>query len=154
MFCASRIELKGLATMFFNSSTPCSEIQRWISVQLPAVVSAAKNGIDVDIRPHKTQRSNQQNRFLMAIMVALVRFYHETGYIPTGLSKYVMKPTILKEYWKGRYGLEHTKHLDTVAFGRFIDFIQLTLVEETSGEWEILQPDSAYIKSLMAEGGF
>lgn len=154
MFCVSRIELKGLATMFFNSSTPCSEIQRWISVQLPAVVSAAKNGVDVDIRPHKTQRSNQQNRFLMAIMVALVRFYHETGFLPSGLSPWAMRTDILKEYWKSRLGVVSTSKLDTSAFGRFIDGIQRILVEETSGEWEILQPDSAYIKSLMADGGF
>lgn len=150
----SRHEFKGVITMFFKSTTPYREIQNWITVQLPAVYQSSKNGIDIEIKPHRNKRSNQQNRFLMAIMVALVRFCNETGYIPAGLCHWVIQPTVLKEYWKGRYGLTTTKNIDTAAFGKFIDFIQRTLVEETAGEWEVLQPDSAYIQSLMVEGGF
>ena len=140
--------------MFFNTNTPVSEIQRWISVQLPAVYQSAKHGIDVDIKPHRNQRSNQQNRFLMAILVALIKFYHETGFIPSDCGKYNMDTDSLKQYWKRRYGIEKTSKLDTVAFGKFIDWIQLTLVEETNGFWEILQPDSAYVQALLAEGGY
>lgn len=139
--------------MFFNSNASLPQIQSWIATQYN-VLGSQKNGYDVELKPHRNKRSNQQNRFLMAIMVALVRFCHETGYIPDGLCHWVLNPIVLKEYWKGRYGLTTTKNLDTAAFGRFIDFIQRTLVEETSGEWEVLQPDSAYIQSLINEGGF
>ena len=139
--------------MFFKQDTSLSQIQAWIATQYTAL-GLPKNGYDVEIKPHRNKRSNQQNRFLMVIMVALVRFCHETGYVPAGLCHWVLDPLVLKAYWKGRYGITTTKNMESAAFGRFIDFIQRTLVEETAGEWEVLQPDSAYIQSLIAEGGF
>ncbi len=139
--------------MFFSESqfdAACA----WCGHQLASIKPLCKNGIDIEIKPHRNQRSNQQNRFLMAIMVAVVRFYHETGFMPAGLSGWAMRTDILKEYYKSRFGIGSTSKLDTAAFGRFIDSIQQSLVEESQGQWEILQPDSAYIKSLLAEGGW
>ena len=138
--------------MFFNSSASLQQIQSWVALQYVAL-GKQQNGYDIELKPHKYKRSNQQNRFLMSIMVALVKFSHETGFTPVNCGKYNIDPESLKQYWKKRYGIEHTKNLDTVAFGKFIDWIQLTLVEETNGFWEILQPDSDYIKSLMSEWG-
>ena len=46
-----------------------------------------------------------------------------------------------------------TAKLDTKAFGEFIDNIQRTLVEESGGEWEVLEPDSDYLRSLMNDMG-
>ncbi|MEE1030240.1 MAG: hypothetical protein UIC65_04420, partial [Alphaproteobacteria bacterium] len=62
--------------MFFKSTTPYREIQNWITVQLPAVYQSSKNGIDIEIKPHRNKRSNQQNRFLYAILVAIIKFHH------------------------------------------------------------------------------
>lgn len=135
--------------MFFDKDKSLQEIQGWINLQLSAVFQASKNGIDIAIVPHKQQRTNEQNRFLMAIMVALVKFYHETGFMPAGCQKWMMRTDILKEYWKARFGIEHTRNLDRNAFSEFIDGIQRELVEETGGEWEILTTDSAYLKSLI-----
>lgn len=139
--------------MFFSKDKSYKDIQNWIALQLPAVFQSAKNGIDVEIKPHKHQRSNEQNRFLMAIMVALVRFYHETGFMPSGCQSWMMRTDIQKEYWKARFGITSTAKLDTKAFSDFIDNIQRTLVEESSGEWEILETDSAYLKSLTQDTG-
>lgn len=134
--------------MFFHKDTPFKEIQNWITLQLPAVYSASKNGIDIEIKPHKHQRSNEQNRFLMVICTHIVKFYHETGYVLPGLKAWAMQPAIVKEYWKDRFGIESSKKLDTAEFTKFIDFIQQTMVEETGGEYEILTTDSQYLKSL------
>lgn len=139
--------------MYFNANTPLPNIQSWIEHQYGAI-GFCKHGYDVELKPHKQSRSNQQNRFLMAILVALVRFYHETGFMPSGLSAWAMRTDILKEYYKARFGVVSTAKLDTGAFGRFIDSIQQSLVEESKGEWEVLEPDSAYLQSLIAEGGF
>ncbi len=137
--------------MFFNSETSPADIIIWVKNQIAYALPVSKNGLDIEIKPHKQKRSNEQNRFLMAIMVALVRFYHETGFVPSGCERWMMRTDILKEYWKARYGVEFTHKLDTGEFTKFIDYIQLTLVEETHGEWEILQTDSAYLKSLLQE---
>lgn len=134
--------------MYFNRDSNYTDILDWVANQLPAVQKVAKYGVDIEIKPHKIQRSNQQNRFLMEIMVILAQFCRNTGYRPKGLSDWAIKPLVLKEYWKGRYGIETTKNLSTTEFSAFIDWIQLTLVEETYGEWEILTTDSAYLKSL------
>ena len=139
--------------MFFPKDTPYKKIQEWIIVQLPAVYQVAKDGLEIEIKPHKQKRSNEQNRFLMAIMVAIVRFYNNTGFMPEGCERWMMRTDIQKEYWKARYGIESTHKLDTAQFSKFIDFIQQTMVEETGGEYEILQTDSAYLKSLLEEGG-
>jgi hypothetical protein len=139
--------------MYFAPETSLESIVGWISKQYRAVSTSAPHGLDVELKAHKRQRSNEQNRFLMAIMVAMVRFYHETGFIPKGLSPWAMRTDILKEYWKYRAGVVATHKLSTADFGKFVDFIQQTLVQETEGQWEVLEPDSAYLKSLVEQGG-
>lgn len=136
--------------MFFPKDTPLTEIQHWINLQLSGVYSASKNGIDIEIKPHKNLRSNAQNKFLMVICTHIVKFYHETGYVLPGLKAWAMQPAIVKEYWKDRFGIESSKR-DTAEFTKFIDFIQQTMVEETGGEYEILTTDSQYLKSLLQE---
>lgn len=138
--------------MFFPKDVPYKNIKEWITFQLPPVFAASKDGIIVEIKPYKPKRTNAQNKFLMEIMVEIVRFYHKTGYIVPGLEAWAMQPLILKEYWKARYGVEHSSQIDPKDFSAFIDFIQNTMVEETGGEWEILTTDSAYIKSLIEDG--
>ena len=139
--------------MFFNKDTSLQEIHRWLDAQVVAVHAVAKNGMDIDVKPHRTIRSNEQNRFLMVIMVAIVRFYNETGFMPDGFRPWMMRTDILKEYYKNRFGVANTHKLDTGAFSQFIDQIQQSLVEESGGEWQILTTDSAYLKSLMLEAG-
>ncbi|MBR4419670.1 MAG: hypothetical protein IKT32_02205 [Clostridia bacterium] len=139
--------------MFFKNEASLEQMVYWVSAQLSALKRIANNGIDIEIRPHKRQRSSQQNRLLMAVMVAQVKFYHETGFMPDGCEKWMMRTNILKEYWKARFGIEHTSKLDTKAFAEFIDGIQRELVEESNGEWEILETDSAYLKSLIEGAG-
>lgn len=135
--------------MFFKQDATLSEIFSWAQDQINAVRPVSRHGIIVDIKPYKKPRSNEQNRFLMAILVALVRFYNETGFMPPGLKPWEMRTIILKEYYKDRFGVTDTHKLDTVQFSFFIDRIQQSLVEETSGEWEILTTDSAYLKGLL-----
>jgi hypothetical protein len=137
--------------MFFRKDKSLQEIQNWINTQLSVVHPVAKEGLDVIIKPHKSWRSNEQNRFLMVIMQKIVIFYHETGFMPSGCQKWMMTPKIQKEYWKDRFGIEHTRTLDKKQFGDFIDGIQRELVEETNGEWEIIETDSAYLLSLVGE---
>lgn len=137
--------------MFFTHDTPLEVIKNWADSQLYGIYSIADKGIDIEIRPHKQPRSNAQNRFLMIIMGALVKFYHETGFMPDGCKAWMMRTDIQKEYWKARFGILSTKKLSTAEFTQFIDNIQRQLVEETQGEWEILTTDSAYLKSLVGE---
>jgi hypothetical protein len=137
--------------MFFGKDKSLQEIQNWINTQLSVVHPVAKEGLDVIIKPHKSWRSNEQNRFLMVIMQKIVIFYHETGFMPAGCQKWMMRVDLQKEYWKARFGIEHTRTLDKKQFGDFIDGIQRELVEETNGEWEIIETDSAYLLSLVGE---
>lgn len=137
--------------MFFLNDTSLQEIQNWVAAQYGAI-GAQKRGYDVELRPHRVQRSNEQNRFLMAILLAIVRFYHDTGFMPSGLSPWAMRTDILKEYFKARAGVLSTAKLSSADFGKFVDFIQHTMVNESDGEFEILQPDSAYMRALCEMG--
>lgn len=138
--------------MFFNSNTSLEQIKHWIDSQLSAVKPIAKNGLDIEIKPHKTQRTNEQNRFFMVIMTAIVRFYNETGFMPQGCKAWMMTPIILKEFYKAKFGVLSTKNLDKKEFSKFIDSIQLELVEQSYGEWQILTTESAYIQNLINQG--
>ena len=139
--------------MFFAPKTPLSQIQSWVATQYTAICDL-DGGTDVEIRPHHKLRSINQNRFLYAILVALLRFYENTGFRPDGVAPWAMRVDVLKVYYKARFGVAKTSKLDTKAFGEFIDRIQRSLVDETKGEWEILEPDSAYVRSLIEQGGF
>ena len=139
--------------MYFAPETSLESIVGWISKQYRAVSTSAPHGLDVSLAPHQRRRSNEQNRFLYAVLTAVVRFYHETGFRPGDVSQYNMDVESLKSYWKGRWGVSHTSKLSTKNFGEFVDFIQREMVEGTNGEWEVLEPDSAYIKSLIEQGG-
>lgn len=138
--------------MFFPADTSLSVIQNWVARQYTAI-GDQKRGYDVELRPHRHQRSNEQNRFLMAVLTQMVRFYENTGFRPCGLGAWAMRTDILKEFWKARLGVVSTAKLSTVDFGRFVDAIQNHMVVETNGEWEILEPDSAYVRSLYEQGG-
>ena len=83
--------------MFFGPSASLEQITEWAKSQIAAVHPVAKNGIDITIKPHKTWRSLEQNRFLMVIMQQLVKFYHETGFMPAGCQKWMIRVDILKE---------------------------------------------------------
>lgn len=53
--------------MYFKPNTSSLDILRWFQTQLSVVNPIAKNGLDVELKPHKQQRSNEQNRFFMVI---------------------------------------------------------------------------------------
>ena len=80
--------------MFFRQEESLERITEWIKGQLSAVHPVAKNGIDITIKPHKSWRSNEQNRFLMVIMQQIIIFYHETGFMPAGCQKWMMRVDI------------------------------------------------------------
>lgn len=138
--------------MYFPKNTPLPEIQTWVACQYAAIGPQVR-GYDVELRPHRRGRTNEQNRFLYAILSALVRFCHETGFLPAGLSPWALRTDILAVYYKSRFGVAHTSKLSTADFGKFVDSIQQSLVEESGGNWEILEPDSAYVRSLIEQGG-
>lgn len=125
----------------------------WVDTQYRAL-GYQKSGYSVEIRPQVKLRSNNQNRFLYAILVALLRFYEKTGFRPASVSDWGMRVDVLKIYYKARFGVAKTSKLNTKDFGEFIDRIQQSLVQETNGEWEILEPDSAYVRALLESGGY
>lgn len=130
--------------MFFPLTTSTDAIADWVKKQLDALKPDLKYGWDVVVQPHKKPRTYQQNRFLMAVMQHIIWFYHTTGFMPQGLQPWAMRTDILKEYWKARLGISETHKLDTKGFGEFVDQIQLTMVQESHGEYEIITPEQIY----------
>ena len=62
--------------MFFSPNTSLEQITEWAKNQIAAVHPVAKNGIDITIKPHNKQRTNQQNRFFSVVVIAQIRFFH------------------------------------------------------------------------------
>lgn len=132
--------------MFFQNIVPTDSITAWVGRQVDAMRAGLKYGFDIEIKPHKKTRTTQQNRFLMAVMQNIVRFYQDTGFIPDDLAPWVMRTDILKEYWKAKFGVMDTHKLDTQAFGEFIDKIQAEMVAQSGGEYEIITPPDNYLE--------
>ena len=42
--------------------------------------------------------------------------------------------------------------MSAADFGKLCDFIQQNMVQETNGAWEILDPESDYVKALIEQG--
>ena len=120
-------------------------------MQLPAVMAASKYGIDIEIKAHKKIRSCQQNRYLMAVMQAVVEFYQRTGFKPDNLADWTMRTDVLKEFWKARFGITETHKLSTKEFCEFIDNIQLEMVNQSGVEYESIIPPDYYGESLTKE---
>lgn len=136
--------------MFFQYGIPTENIVRWLKPQIDAAQNP--NGIDVMVTPHKKIRTVRQNRYLMRVCAEIVRFYHETGFIPTGCTKWGMKTTCQKEFWKDYFGVLETHTLSTRELGEFVDKIQAEMVQQSGGEYQPIVPDSDYLTSLV-EGG-
>lgn len=126
--------------MFFQLGTSPESIANWVKAQVSALPDV-KYGWDVEVRPHKKQRTIRQNRFLMQVCANIVKFYHETGFIPEGCLRREMKTQGQKEFWKDHFGVLETHTMSTTELSEFIDKIQAEMVQQTGGEYEILTTD-------------
>lgn len=133
--------------MFFPQTTPLTTIIQYATATIAAVDKS--NGIDIVITPHTKIRTSPQNRFMHAVFAHIVRFYHDTGFIPPGLSPWAMKPDIVKEYFKAYFAITKTSKLTTKEITDFIDKIQLFMIENSHGEYEPITPDDPYVQSLL-----
>lgn len=136
--------------MFFQYGIPTENICAWLRPQIDAAQNP--NGIDVVVAPHKKIRTVRQNKYLMKVCAEIVRFYHETGFMPSGCPKWAMQTQVQKEFWKGYFGVLETHKLSTRELGEFVDKIQAEMVQQTGGEYQPIVPDSDYLISLV-EGG-
>lgn len=134
--------------MFFSKDCNKDYIIRQVVFQIENVLPVCDKGLDVLVVPHKDKRSNKQNRFLMVVMGHIIRFYNDTGFVPSGCMRREMRSDSLKEYWKDRLGVLETKRLSTTEISEFIDKIQAIMIQETGGEYEAISPDDAYLDSL------
>lgn len=134
--------------MFFQKQIPIENILNWCKIQADASMNASKYGIDIEIKQHKKQRTYQQNRYFMAVLQAILKFYQETGFTPYRLNSWAMDTDVLKVFWKKRFAIEHTSKLSTKEFGEFVDSIQREMVEQSGGEYEAIIPPDYYLESL------
>lgn len=134
--------------MQFSQNTETYKILQWAKTQIDATRNVARLGWDISIVPHQKSRTGAQNRFLMAICANIVRFYHDTGYLPPDCGAWAMDTETQKKYWKNRLGVVSTRKLSTADFGRFLDQIQATMAAESGGEYEILTPPDEYAELI------
>lgn len=134
--------------MFFQNIVATDSISAWVAKQIDATRGAVKYGWDVDVRPHKKPRTAAQNRYLMAVMENIIKFYNDTGFMPQGCASWAMRTDVQKEYWKARLGVGSTAKLSTTEFCDFVDKIQGTMAAESGGEYEIITPPDEYIEMI------
>jgi len=127
--------------MHFPLGTPLENIIDWTRHQISSLTNVCPNGLEVNIKPFKPLRSHPQNRFMHEVFANIVRFYNETGFIPDSLPKWVMNTDALKIYFKAKFGVIETARLSRSEMVEFIDNIQRLMVEQSAGEYEILNPD-------------
>lgn len=134
--------------MYFQKIVSLENIMKWVQLQIPAVMNGSEYGIDIEIKQHKKTRSYQQNRYLMAVMQAIVKFYLDTGFRPYNLESWAMRTDVLKEFWKAHFGIKETHKLTTKEMVDFVDGIQAIMIEQSHGEYVPIIPEDLYIESL------
>ena len=132
--------------MFFSNKTPMETVMHWIRLQVQACQNP--NGIDVVVKKHTKVRTVRQNRYLMEVCANIVRFYHDTGFIPDGCPRFCMKTQMQKEFWKDHFGVLETHTLSTKEMCDFIDKIQAEMIQQTGGEYEPIIPPDDYLLSF------
>lgn len=134
--------------MYFSKQVLIENVVKWCEIQATASMTASQHGIDVEIKQHKKQRTFLQNRYFMAVLQAIIRFYQETGFKPHRLDDWAMDTDVLKVFWKKRFAVEKTSKLSTKEFGEFVDGIQREMVELSGGNYEMIIPPDQYLESL------
>ena len=133
--------------MHIPPNMPKEAILTTVERQLDILLPLAPLGIELSLRARKKRRSVQQNRYLMAVMQNIVQFYQETGFRPDDIPDWAMRTDVLKEFFKHRFGVPHTRKLSTKEFGEFVDKIQHMMLEQSNGEYEVIIPPDLYHES-------
>lgn len=132
--------------MFFYQNTPVEKILEMIKNNIVAMIPNAKWGIDINIIPHKRQRTLQQNKLLWEIYNHIVEFYNDTGFIIDNLNIRFLNSDFLHEYFKVRFNVKSTAKLNTQDFSRYVDSIQNEMIEQSCGEYEPIICEENYIE--------
>jgi hypothetical protein len=137
-------------TIFIAPQISTDGALRLIGQKLDAMRESAPLGFQVDIQPHKKQRTYQQNSLYWAVVDNIVRFANDTGFRPEllGVMPRVVSRDLLHELIKLHFSVPSTAKLSTAEFGRFIDALQLLMTEQSRGEYNPIIPDEPYLSSL------
>ena len=123
---------------------------RIIGQKLEAMRAAAPLGFEVEIRPYKKHRTNQQNKLYWAVIENIMRFCIETGFRPQliGVRPRFMNRELLGELVKAHFEIKSTSKLSTAEFGKFIDELQLMITEQSRGNYNPIIPDEQFLQQL------
>lgn len=130
--------------MWFSQTENIDKILELIRPKLKAVLSGSKHGIDIEIKPHKRNRSTDQNSYLWAVYSHIVEFYHQTGFIVDNLPLRFITSDFLHEYFKSRFDRKTTTNMSTVEFMNYTDSIQQLIIEQTHGHYDPIYPPERY----------
>ena len=127
--------------MEFTQQVSVENILTALRVKIDALIPHCPCGITVEINERKKQRSYQQNRFMHKVFAHIVAFYHETGFLPPGLSPWAMNDEVLKVYFKHLFNVKHSHRMSTKECAEFVNRIQLWMLEQSKGQYTHLIPD-------------
>lgn len=130
---------------YFRPNAPSKEIYDRILFPLLTRLRASKNGLDVEIREHKSNRTNAQNRFYWSTVKDIVDVLNDGG-LTYGEWNLSYTSEILHEINKRIFGISSTSKLSKSEFCDLMDKLQSFWIEKTNGFYMPRETPSSYFE--------
>lgn len=133
-----------MGVMNFHKAADVDGILKFIRPVIAEKINTSKYGISIEVKNQQKQRTTPQNKYLWEVYSHIVEFYEQTGFIPDNLPVRYINKDFIHAYFKSRFDVVSTRNLNTVDFGKYVDSIQLLMVEQTKGEYTPIYPDEPF----------
>lgn len=121
-----------MAVSYFSTKATDAEIDLRVLRPLKALIAASKDGVDVEIKPHKRKRSNEQNRFYWLNVGEIVNVLNDAG-ATYGDFKLPYSSEIVHEINKRIFGEKTTTKMSVADFSAYMEKVFAFWIEKTAG---------------------
>lgn len=129
--------------MYYSAQTPIKFILSMVESTVLAL--NAKDGVDIEIKEHKTKRTIQQNSFYWVNCTDIAKFLTEAG-LTYGEYELDYTSEIIHEINKKKLGVSTTTKLSKQDFCEYMTKMFAFWIEKTNGFWQPKESPYSYLE--------
>lgn len=129
---------------YFNKAID-ADIDLRLVKPLKALIESSKDGVDVEIKPHKTKRSNEQNRFYWANLTDVCKVLNDAG-CRYGKYEIPYSAELIHEINKAVIGEKSTARMSVKEFTEYMEKVFAFWIEKTGGYFVPKETTTSYLE--------
>lgn len=130
---------------FFKSPTTAAEIDLRLVKPLLAILTTAKNGVDIEIKEHKRRRTTDQNSFYWLNMTDVAKTLNDAG-ATYGEHALPYTAELVHEINKRLFGQKTTAKMSTQEFSDYMTQVFAFWIEKTYGFFIPKESPQSYLE--------